>query len=164
MVDQPGQLIVRRQPKVYLAGAITGLTYDQGQDWREYATVELAKKGIQAFSPLRAKQYLRKDGVIEDGQYDQVSPLSSDKGIVTRDRWDIMSNCDMVLFNMLGLKRVSIGTCIEFGWADAFRKPGILVMEKEGNVHEHAMVRMVTGYRVESLDEAIRLLNCILNP
>jgi hypothetical protein len=22
------------QPKVYLAGAITGLTYDEGQDWR----------------------------------------------------------------------------------------------------------------------------------
>jgi nucleoside 2-deoxyribosyltransferase len=82
---------------------------------------------------------------------------------MTRDRYDVMSS-DVVLFNLLGTTTVSIGTCIEFGWADAFRKPVVLVMEPEGNLHDHPMVREAAGYIVPTLDEAVQVLDCILNP
>ncbi len=151
----------RSVPKVYLAGAISGLTYDQSEDWRDQAIDKLAGKNISGFSPLRAKDYLRDVGNIEQSY--TINPLSTDRGIITRDRWDVMT-ADAVLFYLIGATRVSIGTCIEFGWADAFRKPTVLVMEKEGNIHDHPMVREVSGFRVETLDEGIKILDHILNP
>lgn len=147
-------------PKVYLAGAISGLTYDEGQDWRVNAAQALARVGINGYSPLRAKDYLRSVGTIEQSY--TVNPLSTDRGIQTRDRWDVQT-ADAVLFNLLGAKRVSIGTMIEFGWADAHRKPVVVVMEKAGNIHEHPMVRECTGFRVETLEEGIFILDRILN-
>jgi nucleoside 2-deoxyribosyltransferase len=72
--------------------------------------------------------------------------------------------CDAILFNFLGAERVSIGTCIELGWGDAFRKPMVLVMEDEANAHEHSMVRQVCGWRTNNLDDAVQILRAILLP
>lgn len=150
------------RPKVYLAGPISGLTYDQGQGWREMACNKLHVRGIDGFSPLRAKGYLRNVGVLEQGYED--TPLSTDHGITTRDRWDVQT-ADAVLFYLRGCgNRVSVGTMIEFGWADARRIPIIVVIEKTGNVHDHPIMRDITGFRVEMLDEAIELLDRIFNP
>jgi nucleoside 2-deoxyribosyltransferase len=146
---------------VYLAGPISGLTYAGGQGWREYVAQALPQE-IRAISPLRAKaQMLSRVGVIEDSYED--NPLTSTSGITTRDRQDC-TRADAVLFNMLGATRVSVGTCMEFGWADAHRIPIILVMEKSGNVHDHPMVRGVTGFRVDNLDDALKILEAVLMP
>lgn len=147
-------------PKVYLAGPISGLSYDNGQGWRAYASTRLAEREIEGYSPLRAKGYLKSAGIIEQS-YD-TTPLSTDHGITTRDRWDVQT-ADAVLFNLLGAERVSIGTMIEYGWADARRIPIITVIESSGNIHDHPMLRAVTGFRVSTLDEAIELLDRILN-
>jgi nucleoside 2-deoxyribosyltransferase len=144
---------------VYLAGPITGLDYNGCTDWREYAKKELAKWGITGLSPMRAKEYLASEKNISD---EYSATLSSSKGIVTRDRFDVMS-CNVMLSNLLGAKKISIGTVIECGWADAFRKPIITVIEKEGNPHEHAMIRELTGFRVEDLDKGLYIARAILN-
>jgi nucleoside 2-deoxyribosyltransferase len=154
-------LNVKGMPKVYLAGPIKGLTYDQGQDWRAVIASQLQEKGILGYSPLRSKAFLRAVGVI-DRAY-EINPLSTSRGIMTRDRYDVMSS-DAVLFYLLGATTISVGTCIEFGWADAFRKPIVLVMEPSGNLHDHPMVREAAGFIVPTLDEAVRVLDCILNP
>lgn len=146
---------------VYLAGPISGLTYNDGQNWRDYVAENLPQE-IRAISPLRAKKDALKDvGVIQQSY--AFNPLTTDSGITHRDRFDCM-RADAVLFNMIGAKTVSVGTCIEFGWADATRKNIILVIEDEGNLHDHPMVRGVTGWRVNNLDEGIRLLEHILMP
>jgi hypothetical protein len=59
---------------------------------------------------------------------------------------------------MLGAETVSIGTVMEISWAWSFRNPIVLVMEKEGNIHEHAMIREACPFRVETLEEAIEVL------
>lgn len=146
--------------KVYLAGPITGLTYDQGQDWREHATKAFSEYGILAYSPLRAKQYLRTEGVL-GGSYES-NPLSTAKGITTRDRNDVLT-CDLVLVNFLGADRISMGTCVEFGWADAFRKPLVMAIEPD-NPHTHPMLEQIAGFRVPTLDEAIYISRRILLP
>jgi nucleoside 2-deoxyribosyltransferase len=79
---------------------------------------------------------------------------------MTRDHWDV-SRCDAVLVVLSGATRVSIGTVMELGWAYAYRKPVVAVMEEEGNPHEHGMVREALSYRVTTLDEAIDLLNIL---
>lgn len=158
------------RPRVYLAGPITGLTYDQTIDWRGQVATMLWPR-IVAVSPMRGKAYLRDLAVIRDATdraiggtskdlYDMGNVMSSPLGITGRDRNDVM-NADAVLMNLLGSKKVSIGTMIEAGWSDAFRKPLVVVREKE-NIHAHGMLDSVALYTVEDLDEAVHLVNMLL--
>jgi nucleoside 2-deoxyribosyltransferase len=149
-------------PYVYLAGPITGLTYADGQEWRDYAIKELATHAIEARSPLRGKSYLREQGELAKEDYGHIHPLSSDKGIVTRDRNDTI-NAALVIANLLGAKRISGGTCIELGWADIARVPTIVVMEPNGvNPHDAHMVRGVAGFVMHTLDAAIDLAATVM--
>lgn len=155
------------KPSVYLAGPITGLTYDGGQDWREHAKDVLGWSGIDAFSPLRAKQYLREIGVLDsagtaDSKYLGLNAMSEPKGITTRDRFDCTGR-DLVLVNFLGAERISVGTCIELGWADGARVPIVCAME-EDNIHRHAMVNEVAGFIVPTLEEALDVCIAVLLP
>lgn len=144
--------------KVYLAGPITGLSFDKATDWRNEVVDKLVAVGIDAFSPLRAKAYLSGVNAIADHYPESV--LSSRKGITNRDRFDVMQ-CDVLFANMLGATKASIGTAIELGWADAFRKPIVLVME-EGNIHDHAMVNEVSGFVVRTVEEGINVVKALL--
>jgi nucleoside 2-deoxyribosyltransferase len=145
---------------VYLAGPITGLTYDEGQDWREKVATEFDRWRVSTRSPLRGKSYLRDQGKLAATDYGHIHPLSGDHGIVTRDRNDTIT-ASLVFANLLGAERVSSGTCIELGWADAARVPSIVVME-EGNLHDTHMVRGVAGYVMRSLEPAVDLALTIL--
>ena len=53
--------------------------------------------------------------------------------------------------NLLGAKRVSIGTTVELAW-DASRKPVLVCMEASGNPHDSLHVRGLATYLVEDLD------------
>lgn len=139
--------------RVYLAGPITGMTLDQSEDWRTYVRKKLPPN-VVGLSPLRGKEHLKRQGAIKDCYED--NPLTSAKGITTRDRWDA-TRCDCLFVNFLEATVVSIGTVMEVAWADAARKP-IVVAMKEGNVHWHAMIRQSAGFIVPSLDDGINVI------
>ena len=145
--------------KVYLAGPITGLSFDGASNWRE-AVISSLPSHIIGLSPLRGKEYLEKETALKDS-YD-MHALSTKKAIVTRDRFDA-TRCDVLFVNLLGAKTVSIGTVMEIAWADAHRIPIIVVME-EGNIHTHGMLTEVAGYVVNTLAEGIFILKSILTP
>ena len=158
--------------RVYLAGPITGLSFEGCTDWREYAIKELGSVGITGLSPMRSKDYLQRERIVGDCYEDKV--LSCARGIITRDRWDT-TRCDIILVNLLGAERVSIGTVMEIAWADLARIPSIVVMEPAqleatgtassvGNIHEHSMLREATGFRVETLEEGLNVAKAILLP
>jgi nucleoside 2-deoxyribosyltransferase len=158
---------------VYLAGPITGLSYGEATDWRSQARDYLGRSGIKAVSPLRAKVYLRDMNNIADSYTDdEINTLAADKaaltnmstprGITSRDRFDCL-NCSVILANLLGAnERVSIGTVMEIAWADSHRIPAVVIMEKEGNPHDHAMVNECTAFRVASLEEGLEVVRAIL--
>ena len=148
-----------KQFLLYCAGAITGISYAGSTDWREYVSQKLPPF-ITAVSPMRGKKYLSQEKNVK-ASYEDI-PLSSQKGIMTRDRMDVM-RCDMILVNLLGTEKVSIGSVMEVAWADAFRKPIILVMEKD-NLHSHPMLREAAGFIVSDLDEAITIAIAVLSP
>jgi nucleoside 2-deoxyribosyltransferase len=85
--------------------------------------------------------------------------MSTPKSVVTRDRNDTTKS-DAVIINLLGAQRVSIGTMIEAGWADAARVPVILVIEPE-NIHQHMMLAEIAGYTVQTLDEAVHIVKTL---
>ena len=150
-------LIKDKMKTVYLAGTITGDSYNNATEWRDAAVKRLESVGLRGLSPMRGKEYLEGLEDIADS-YEAV--MSKPQGITTRDRFDV-ANCDLVLVNLLNTSKVSIGTMIELGWADAYRKPIVLVME-DGNIHDHAMVRQLCGFTVDTLDEGVAIAVKIL--
>lgn len=152
-----------RQFKVYLAGPIKGFTFDGCTSWRKQVRDAMPFE-IKTYSPLRGKQRVAEiqSGELIKDCYES-NPLTSAKGINTRDYYDVMSS-DMVFVYLKGAEKVSIGTVMEIAWARAFNKPTILVMEKTGNIHEHSMLLYPCGYHVETLEEGIEILKAILLP
>lgn len=144
---------------VYLCGPITGLDYNAATDWRNKFKNNLVE-GIKTLSPMRGKDYLLKEKYLAALGYNE-TVMSTARGITTRDRFDTI-RADMIVANFLGAKKASIGSMIELGWADANRVPVIVIMEKEGNVHDHAMVNEIAGFRVETVEEAAHIVNIAL--
>lgn len=147
--------------KVYLAGQIGGLSYDEASIWRQIATNDLKEANIEAYSPLRFKEFLRKEGILSTQPYTE-SPLANQRGILTRDHWDCMS-ADLILVYLYDAKVISMGTVMEIAFGHAYRKPIVAVMES-GNIHEHAMVNEAIDFRVSNLYEALDIVRAILNP
>lgn len=144
---------------VYLAGPITGCNYEGCTDWREFAASSLEATGAHCLSPMRGKEYLKSEASIAS-QYDE-SVMSCGRGIITRDRFDCITS-DVVLVNLKGASRVSIGTVMEIAWALAAGVPVVCVLEK-GNVHEHPMISESIGFRVDTLVEGISVVRAILD-
>ena len=149
---------------VYLAGPIDGLSYGRCTEWRDYAIKALSKNGITGLSPMRAKEFLKSHPKLVDGISEHV--LASDSGLTTRDMWDVIRS-DAVLFNLLRSEKVSIGTMIEYGWASAYNKPIVTIMEgkenEKRNIHEHPMIRRLSGYRVETLEEGLTVVRALFD-
>jgi nucleoside 2-deoxyribosyltransferase len=149
---------------VYLAGPISGLNFDGATDWRQYAKAELAQFGIKALSPLREQEHLKSVGVFTDAAKETArlkSPMSMPKGLTIRDRWDAM-RCDVLLVNLLGATKVTIGTVMEIAWADSKGIPIVCAIEETGNIHEHAMLMHCIGYRVPTLWDAVDVTRQLL--
>ncbi len=136
---------------IFLAGPLTGISYNDALEWRKYVERRLPPDVI-AFSALRGKDYVEREAVLKDAYPDHL--LSTPQGTIARDRFDV-SRCDALFVNFLKADRVSIGTIMEMAWADALRIPIILAMEN-GNIHDHAFVRQVAAFITDDLDEAIR--------
>lgn len=148
-------------PRVYLAGQIAGLTYDGADDWRQIVRYDLSRDGIRVFSPLRGKEFLRGAGVLE-GPVD-AHPLSTAHGLTARDREDVR-RADAVLMYLPTSERVSIGTMIEVGWADAWRVPIVLVTNADSLYASHPMVIECASYVVPELHQGVALIRSLLLP
>jgi len=155
---------VSRHPTCYLAGPIAGLSYGAATDWRETAVALLWKAGIQALSPMRAKQYLAGVACFSGscGPESNMGPLSGSRAVMRRDFFDA-NRADVLLVNFLGAERVSIGTAMECAWAYARHTPVVVIMEPEGNVHDHAMLNEATGFRASTLVEGVEIVKAILS-
>ncbi len=146
---------------IYLAGPITGLSYEECTKWREEVAQALAPYDVRCMSPMRGKRYLDKgDQTIGDIPRRDVHKvgrgMSTQDAIVARDRRDVIE-ADLLFVNLLGAKEVSSGTVIELGWADMCRTPTLVLMEPEGNIHDRALVRGVTNFRGYSVEEGINI-------
>ena len=87
-------------------------------------------------------------------------PLTTPRGVITRDHNDC-TRADLLIVNLLGTERVSIGTVMEVAWAWDRRIPIVCLIE-EDNIHIHAMLSETLDYRTKDIDEAISLARAIL--
>lgn len=145
---------------VYLCGPITGLTYEQATEERNRVAEIFEDHDIEAKTPMRGKIYILDDQELKAKGYEEVS--RTDKAIVGRDRNDVRTS-SVVLADLRGATRVSIGSMVEFGWADAYRVPIVTVMDQEGNPHDHGFVHQLSVYVVHDIHEAIELTLLLVN-
>lgn len=138
--------------KVYLAGPITGLSYDGACTWRDTVAAACSEEGVKAYSPMRAKEALEDVSDLSAWDYPDDGPLSS-RAMVKRDLSDVR-RADVLLVNLIGATRVSVGTMVEIGYAHALNIPIIVAME-EGNIHKHIFVTEIADLVCPTLDSAI---------
>lgn len=146
--------------RIYLAGPISGLTYAESElGWRQKIRPLLPE--FDLFSPMRGKSFLANAGPLQ-GAYAQ--PMASGPGILGRDRNDV-KNCDLMIACFLEDDgNISLGTAMEFGWADAWRKPVIMVAQPDNFHRRHPMLATSSVYIVEGLEEAAGLAKVLLLP
>lgn len=158
---------------IYLAGPITGCSYDGCTNWRQqfkqllpdtkvHLQMGFDLSELRVLSPMRGKDYLLGETNVADS-YENELVLSCQRGIMTRDFFDCC-RADIVVVNLLGAERVSIGTVMEIAWAFQNRTPVIAVMEKERNLHDHSMIRESIGFRVTTLEDAAEIALQVLWP
>lgn len=148
---------------VYLAGPITGCDFNTCTDWRREVRAALAPE-IEAFDPMRGKEYLAQEACIRDSYPSQV--MSSEKGLFHRDLHDVMS-CDLLLINFIGATTKSLGTIAEMSWAYLLRKPIVVAIEdnldlQKLNPHEHAFMRQMCPFRLNNMIDAVEVTRSIL--
>lgn len=147
--------------QIYLAGGISGYTYDEAQDWRKVVSTAFVGTDIKCYSPLRGKEFLRKEGIIVKS-YDY-HPLATAKAILYRDHHDCIT-ADLLFVNFLNATSHSVGTAMEIGWAFDHHIISVAVMEKDAIFNTHPMVLEGITYRVETLEEGIAIAKAILLP
>jgi nucleoside 2-deoxyribosyltransferase len=152
------------KPYIYLAGPMTGLTFEQAHNWRApwsdfVKMIEI--DGYVPLSPTRDESFASKDAIPEG---ETVFTPTFDNGDihVQRDLQDINQSA-VILMNMIGAQKVSIGSIAEMGYAYSLGKPIVLVMEPEDNPHEHVFTTEMANYRTESLRAAVDVLHSIRN-
>ena len=147
---------------VYLSGPMGSLTYDAASSWREYAALAMPPL-VRAITPMRGKEVFRQDQSAISEQPDVVNCDS--RSITIRDRWDVQRS-DAMLVHVPDdqWRRFSTGTTIEIGWADAWRVPIILACERTDEFKawwDHPILKGCIGWHVETLDEALDILNIL---
>lgn len=153
---------------IYLAGPITGLTHDEARyGWRQEFKEVLENMGlnhISCNSPMRGKEFLKDHGILSSGHDYPEHAMATPEGITTRDYNDVRECSLMVACYLESNNNPSLGTAAEFGYCWALQKPIITVgPEDEINVR-HLMLKRMTGYRVDTLEEAAVIAGHLLTP
>lgn len=142
--------------KLYLAGKISGYSYDE-----VVGRIETQKALLwmyEVLSPMTGKEALRNELEFKAKDYN-LAPVATNHAIFERDKW-MVSSCDVVLADLTETNRVSIGTVMELAWASLLGKHTVVVMEQE-NIHRHAFVLEAADIVFESPDEAVQYLQVL---
>ncbi len=136
--------------RIYLAGPITGCTYSAADEWRTRFIAE--HYYWSCASPMRGKELFAPINLAEP----LPSTFDDESAAVARDLWDIR-RADVVLINLHGSERVSIGTMCELGYAHAQGKL-IVVARGDDLLHDHLFVQTLASKIVDTLDDAVNYL------
>lgn len=145
---------------IYLCGPIAGLTYPQAAfGWRQKVRDNprmkqlVEDREVRFLDPLRGKSVLGHftGPLTGDTPLLPDQPLLSDNAIVRRDRNDVRSS-DLVLAYFRDGVKTSVGSMVEFGWADAHGVPIVAVLDR---YHNHLFTRELATAVCGNLDEAV---------
>jgi nucleoside 2-deoxyribosyltransferase len=142
--------------RIYLAGPISGLSYDEVVNKYKEKSSYLKDMGYEILCPMTGKTYLRNEIKLK-AEGITGCPVSTNHAIFERDKW-MVSNCDIILADLSNSgDRVSIGTVMELAWASMIGKHSVVVLP-ENNIHRHCFVLEAGDIIFTTLDEAYNYL------
>lgn len=146
---------------VYLAGPITGLTYEDARfGWRKEYADGLKKDGIKVLSPMRHEGHLAEiKGPLQNEYTSHL--FSHGKMIVAKDYLDI-EVCDLMVARFIGATKPSLGTVGEIGYAKRAGKTIVVVMEND-NLHHHPFVTEPASIVVNNDVDALTIIRSLLS-
>jgi nucleoside 2-deoxyribosyltransferase len=160
VLDTQARTEVTMKPIVYLAGPVTGLSYDRVTTWRSEAKDRLLPH-IDCADPMRGFDHLRHETKLKYTYIDH--PFTTRRGIMMRDYFDVCRSTAL-LVNLLDAPDKSAGTIMELAWAFHLRKPVVVIMEPEGNLHDlHPMLMETYDFRVSTLEAGIETARIIVS-
>jgi hypothetical protein len=125
---------------IYLSGPMTGKTMAEALDWRRHAAEALTDAGFNVLDPLRGLSAVYKPNDILGGTSGEHELGMLNHSWFMRDKFDVMQ-ADILLVNLCGASKVSIGTVMEIAWAFIKGTYIIIAIEPEGdNPHHHIFV------------------------
>lgn len=138
-------------PTVYLAGPISGLTYEEATEWRERATDELTAMGYTVRDPMRGKEHLKGVGAI-------AATTKAKADIYKRDVYDVDS-ADIILASLVRPPNgvPSVGTMVEIGYAAKGGKL-IIVMTDDPYLRTHPFIEGPSVAVVGHIKDALQIL------
>lgn len=140
--------------KVYLAGPVAGLTYDEAMAWRREAAKKLADYGLEAVFPMENEKALKDAGPLPAGGVEGVPGCSAAE--IFESDMEALRQCDYLLCNLLGAKRPSLGSAWELGYAYNRADMVSYAVVAPGSIHDHVFITQGADYVFTDLDEAIR--------
>jgi nucleoside 2-deoxyribosyltransferase len=143
--------------RIYLSGPITGHPDEAIRSWRSRAIQRLSPLG-EVIDPTLAAYDSDLAFQKQESPPEALDRLRHGLFVVRRNR-NLIRSCDVVLANLLGAgSKASVGSIGEIYWADAFGKPVLIIRERFGNVHDHAMLNAIASRIVHTLEDAFKLI------
>jgi len=140
---------------VYCARPIAGCSYEEVASYYEETRDILQDMGYDVLIAMCGKNYLKAENDFKATGY--CYPLSTDHAIFQRDLW-MCRKCDILLVNLIGATKVSIGTMMEMAWAAQDGAHVVTVME-EDNIHQHAFVKEASSVIYNNFQDALDYLS-----
>jgi nucleoside 2-deoxyribosyltransferase len=141
--------------KIYLAGQITGKSYQEVVDYFIGTKQVLEIIGYTVFHPMTGKGELRNETEFTANPSEYCLPVATNHAIFERDKW-MIENSDIILMN-LEMDKVSIGCMFELAWGNILGKHTVVIMSK-GNHHDHAFVHEGADVIFPTVEEALDYL------
>ncbi len=138
--------------KCYLAGPITGLSWEEAVSWRIETTKYLSEFGIQCISPMRAKEVLKGELKLGNQYNDLVGVTGHD--IFEKDKFDC-SRADILLVNFMDGLSLSIGALFELAWGHILGKYCVVVGNKDSECINHPFVKESASIVFYDLENAL---------
>jgi len=154
--------MIRRNGVIYLAGPIGGLTWEAATRWR--ANVASMLSPLTCLSPLRdtddgrslrSSHHVTDGGRLTNEGKDSAIPFEE---LFARDETDCCVLSNLVFFNYLGAKTLSVGTNSELSWCRALAIPRVVVIEDEGNPNLHPFLIPQFQNRFNNVADAVNFV------
>jgi nucleoside 2-deoxyribosyltransferase len=140
--------------RVYLAGPISGLTYTQATEWREWAKTMLAEYGMEGLSPFdQHNAPVDKDQPLDAWFEEQIG---MDTLSVVQGDLNMVDKSTVLLMNLSDANRASLGSMAELGYA--YAKGKYIVTVSDEVHHNHPFVTHLSHTIVPTLPHAFRAL------
>lgn len=148
------------QAGIYLAGPMTGLSWEKTLAWREHVEVELGRDW-KILSPARPQQDQDRTKVLklQTQENNELNLWDTATGVVASDTF-LIDQSDWVLANFLGAEKISVGTVWELGYAYHARKKIIVLMSKE-DIHNHPFTRRGVDMFTDDIEQVIEFFKRI---